>query len=45
MPNFDNGAKAPADGHDRTGNAVGCKPNWCTNICYLFIGYVFIGSI
>ena len=45
MPNFDNGAKAPADGHDRKGNAVGCKPNWCTNICYLCIGYIFIGSI
>ena len=29
----------------RTTNAVGCKPNWCTNICYLFIGYIFIGAI
>ena len=29
----------------RTANAVGCKPNWCTNICYLFIGYIFIGAI
>ena len=44
-PSFDNGNKAPADGHDRTANAVGCKPNWCTNICYLLIGYVFIGAI
>merc|ERR1712166_228089 len=26
----------------RTPNACGCKPNWCTNICYLVIGYFFI---
>ena len=29
----------------RTANAVGCKPNWCTNVCYLCIGYMFIGGI
>merc|ERR1712195_28986 len=34
--------EAPADGHKRTSNACGCKANWCTNICYLVIGYFFI---
>ena len=43
---FDNlDKKAPAGGHERKANAVGCKPSWCTNICYLFIGYLFIGPI
>ena len=42
---FDDGKKAPADGHKRTANAVGCKPNWCTNVCYLCIGYMFIGGV
>merc|ERR1712167_222634 len=45
MPALDDGKKAPADGHERKPNAVGCKPNWCTNICYLLIGWVFIGAI
>ena len=43
---FDNlDKKAPAGGHERKANAVGCKPSWCTNICYLWIGYMFIGPI
>ena len=29
----------------RTATNVGCKPNWCTNLCYLCIGYIFIGAI
>ena len=36
---------AAASGHQRKANAVGCKPTWCTNVCYLLIGYVFIGAI
>ena len=44
-PALDNGKKAPAGGHTRTANAVGCKPNWCTNVCYLLIGYMFIYPI
>ena len=42
---FDDGKKAPEGGHSRTANAVGCKPSWCTNICYLCIGYMFIGGV
>ena len=41
-PALDDGKKAPADGYKRTANAVGCKPNWCTNMCYFVIGVVFI---
>ena len=40
-PAMADGKKAPAGGHTRTANAVGCKPNWCTNFCYLLIGYTF----
>ena len=42
---LDDGKKAPAGGHERKANAVGCKPNWCTNMCYLLIGYIFMGAI
>ena len=36
---------AAASGHQRKANAVGCKPTWCNNVCYLLIGYVFMGAI
>ena len=29
----------------RTANAVGCKPNWCTNMCYFVIGVFFLGTL
>ena len=45
MNNDNADAKPPAGGHKRTGNAVGCKPTWCMNICYALIGYLFMGPI
>ena len=44
-PALDDGKKAPADGYERKSNAVGCKPNWCTNICYFLIGVMFLGPL
>ena len=45
MNNDNANAETPAGGHKRRGNAVGCKPTWCMNICYAVIGYLFIGPI
>ena len=44
-PAMADGKKAPAANNERAPNAVGCKPNWCTNMCYFLIGNIFIGAI